>query len=224
MTQMIVIGLIILTILLLVSIWVVYRLLSRSMTHQCQQQFATWTEVYTKKIRVNPVDAVNSEESKAQVQVAKSLSSHASPSENVYGWGDCSFGGTGSFKSGLYVNEVTGLSGQSVNMISPLVLNGGFQLATHVIVTSTYQIQTSGLYRFTNTHTNAATTVTLPPASQLHGGYIVVVNETNQPFIQINTIDSSNDNINMSVTTVRIPVWGQLWSNGDRSWLCHYIE
>jgi hypothetical protein len=133
---------------------------------------------------------------------------------DIFGGRNLGIAGTGSFANGILTNEITGFSDSSVKTINPLLVQGGLQFPRFTINDLVSSITSGGVYVFINSSGTEQKT-TLPFAKQ--GTIVAIINKSANNNVLVNV--QSGDNINMSVTSVAVPVAAWFYSDGDNTWI-----
>lgn len=143
--------------------------------------------------------------------------------DDILGAKNIAVAGTGAFRDGVITNEISGLSGHSTRVLTPLVVRGGLHFTIIKIDESKTQLYQSAIYRFVSPSNSVQQQGLLPLAHLNKGSIIFVENASGYATIQLNTQGNDTFN-NSSPTSITIPVWAQLVSNGDNSWLVQIIS
>jgi hypothetical protein len=140
--------------------------------------------------------------------------------DDILGAGNLSVAGVGTFRDGIVTGEIGGFCGESVNVTNPLLVSGGLQLATHSVAELKFYLSQSALHRATN-QSGTQVEFVLPPAAEHKGAVLVLSNETANANLLVSA--RPGEDINLTVTSVLVPLFVILYSNGDSTWFANIV-
>jgi hypothetical protein len=115
----------------------------------------------------------------------------------------------------LHVRRVTG-HGAPVHFDSRCQFQRGLEIGCHTITRSHFQINVPGIFTCRN---NSGATVKLGKASEFHGAFILIHNDTGQPSVTVQCAFPTNHIQQVGTQTWQVA--GSTWfiSNGHETWM-----